>query len=156
MTALAAIRIRGHMRLRSATEDAMKSLRLTRANHCVLVPATDEYVGQLQKAKDYITWGPIDAKEIAALIRARGRLEGDKPITDAVVQGGTQYKSIDEFAQAIARAETKYGELKDVKPIFRLHPPLKGFKGGNKRGVNAHGNLGDRGPKMSELLKRMI
>lgn len=156
MSVVAAVRIRGHRKVRTTTEDALRSLRLTRANHCVVVPASQEYLGQLQKAKDYLTWGPVDAKQVAELIRTRGRLEGDAPVTDAVVAKGTKYKSIDEFAQAIALGEAKYDALPNVTPIFRLMPPRKGFKGGTKRSVAAHGNLGDRGPKMGELLKRMI
>jgi large subunit ribosomal protein L30 len=156
MSAIAAVRVKGHRRIRTTIEDSMKSLRLTRANHCVIVPATPDYQGQLQHAKDYITYGPIEAPEIAALIRARGRLEGDKPVTDEVIAKGTKYKSIIEFAQAIARGEAKYGDLAGVTPIFRLTPPKKGYKGGIKRGYGAHGNLGNRGPAIAELIQRMI
>lgn len=153
---VAVIRIKGHRRVRSTTEDAMKSLRLTRPNHCVVVPATPEYLGQLQQAKDYLTWGTIGAKDLADLIRARGRLEGDKPVTDEVVRGATPYPTIDEFAAAIAAGQARYQDLKGAKPIFRLNPPKKGFKGGIKRGVGAHGNLGYRGDDLPKLLARMI
>lgn len=155
MPAYVAVRLKGHRRIRSQTEDTMTSLRLTRANHAVVLPATPEWKGQLQNAKDYITFGTIEAADVAALIRARGRLEGDKPVTDAVVAQGTKYKSIDEFAKAIAGGEAKYAELKGVTPIFRLHPPKKGLKS-LKRHVNEHGDLGDRGPAMKELLARMM
>ena len=36
-------------------------LRLNRISHAVLVEDTPSYNGMLQKAKDYITWGEIDA-----------------------------------------------------------------------------------------------
>lgn len=156
--ALVAIRIRGNRRVRETIEDALRSLSLTRANHCVVVPATPTYEGQLQKAKDYITWGPLGAKELAALIRARGRLSGNQPLTDAAIgkASGGKYRTIDEIAEAVTRGEARYADLSDVKPIFRLNPPRKGFPGGNKRSVGAHGNLGYRGPKISELIERMI
>jgi large subunit ribosomal protein L30 len=155
MPAYVAVRLKGHRRIRSQTEDTMRSLRLTRANHAVVLPATAEYRGQLLKAKDYITFGTLEAEGVAALIRARGRLEGDKPVTDEVVAAGTSFKTIDEFARAIAEGKAKYADLPNVTPIFRLAPPRKGLKS-LKRHVNAHGDLGDRGPAMAELLERMI
>lgn len=157
MAAYVAIRLKGHRRIRSQTEDTMKSLRLTRANHAVVLPQTDEFKGQLLNAKDYITFGTIEAADVAALIRARGRLEGDAPVTDAVVAKGTKnkFKTIDEFAKAIADGKVRYADLDGVTPIFRLAPPRKGLKS-LKRAVNEHGDLGNRGPAMKELLARMM
>jgi large subunit ribosomal protein L30 len=155
MPAYVAVRLKGHRRIRSQTEDTMKSLRLTRANHAVVLPATPEYQGQLLNAKDYITFGTVEAPEIAALIRARGRLEGDAPVTDAAVAQGTTFKTIDEFAKAIAGGKAKYSDLKGVTPIFRLHPPRKGLKS-LKRHVQEHGDLGNRGAAMKDLLARMM
>lgn len=155
MPAYVAVRLKGHRRIRSQTEDTMRSLRLTRANHAVVIPATPEWKGQLLNAKDYITFGTIEAPEIAALIRARGRLEGDEPVTDEVVAKGTKYKSIDEWATAIAAGESKYSDLEGVTPIFRLHPPRKGLKS-LKRHVQEHGDLGNRGAAMKDLLARMM
>jgi large subunit ribosomal protein L30 len=42
-----------------------------------------------------------------------------------------------------------------VQPIFKLHPPRKGFKGKTKKSFAAGGEAGYRGEKISELLKRM-
>ena len=155
MPAYVAVRLKGHRRIRSQTEDTMKSLRLTRANHAVVLPATPEWHGQLLNAKDYITYGTVEAPDIATLIRSRGRLEGDEPVTDAVVAKGTKYKSIDEFAKAIATGQAKYTDLQGVTPIFRLHPPRKGLKS-LKRHVQERGDLGNRGEGMKDLLARMI
>lgn len=157
MSAYAAIRLKGHRRIRAPVRDTLTSLRLTRANHCVLLPATPDVKGQLQNAKDYITWGTLEAKEIANLLKVRGRLEGDKPLSDAAVATATQrYKTIDELAQALARGEVRLSAFAGLKPIFRLAPPRQGLKGGIKRSVGAHGNLGDRGPAIAELIARMI
>ena len=155
MPAYVAVRLKGHRRIMATTADTMKSLRLTRANHAVVLPHTPEYQGQLLKAKDYITFGTVEAAEIAALIKSRGRLEGDKPVTDAVVAKGTSFKTIDDFAKAIASGQAKYADLKGVTPIFRLHPPRKGLKS-LKRAVNEHGDLGNRGEAIKELLARMM
>jgi large subunit ribosomal protein L30 len=40
--------------------------------------------------------------------------------------------------------------------VFRLHPPSKGFKGKIKRGYGSGGELGYRGEKINELLRRML
>lgn len=156
MPAYAIVRVKGTRRINVAVKDTLASLRLTRANHCVVLPQTPEVQGQLQHVKDYVTFGTVEAKEIATLIRTRGRLEGDAPVTDAAVAAGSPFKSIDEFAAAIAAGKVRYGSLKGVTPIFRLAPPRQGYKGGIKRAVKAHGNLGDRGATMNKLIERMI
>ena len=80
--AYAAIRVRGHSGVRHDVEDTMRMLRLTRANHCVILPETEEIKGMLMKAKDYITWGEVSEETLARMIKFRGRLMGDKPIDD--------------------------------------------------------------------------
>jgi large subunit ribosomal protein L30 len=153
--AYAAIRIRGHPGVRGDIEDTMRMLRLTRANHCVVLQETDEIRGMLMKAKDYITWGEISEETLARMIKFRGRLQGDKPIDDEVVKDGTAFGSIMAFAKGITKGEAKYSEMKDVKPLFRLSPPKKGYEG-VKRGFNAGGALGYRGEEINELISRMI
>jgi large subunit ribosomal protein L30 len=37
-----------------------------------------------------------------------------------------------------------------------LHPPTKGFKGKIKKSYSAGGELGYRGEKINELIKRMV
>ena len=156
MPAYAIVRIKGTRRIAIMVKDTLQSLRLTRANHCVVLPQTPEVMGQIQHVKDYVTYGTVGAKEVAQLIRTRGRLEGDAPVTDAAVAAGSPFKTIDEFAAAIADGKVRYGSLKGVTPIFRLAPPRHGFKGGIKRSVQAHGNLGNRGAAMNKLLERMV
>jgi large subunit ribosomal protein L30 len=156
MAAIAVVRIRGHMRLMKTIEETMsKHLSLTRANHCVVLPKTDEVLGMVQKCKDYVTFGDISAKEIEDLIRGRGRLVGDKPVTEEFLKGATKM-GIKELAAAIADGKVRWSSVEGVKPMFRLNPPKKGFKGGTKRSVGAGGNLGNRGKAMPELIARMI
>jgi len=153
--AYAAIRIRGHAGVRHDIEDTMRMLRLTRANHCVVLPETEEIKGMLMKAKDYITWGEVSEETLARMIKFRGRLVGDKPVDDEVVKEGTAFGSIMAFARGISKGEAKYSEMKDVKPLFRLSPPKKGYEG-NKRAYNAGGALGYRGEAINDLISRMI
>ena len=149
------IRLRGTQNLNPKTKDTLKYMRLNRINHAVVLPESDTTKGMLQVAKDYVTWGEVDAKTLAAVIKARGRLVGDAPLTDAHVAKHTSFKSIDALAEAIVSGKTRYQDLAEVKPIFRLHPARRGLEG-IKRSVQAGGALGYRGKTINDLLGRML
>ena len=151
------IRVRSNVGVERSIRETMSYLNLTRVNHAVLVPETDAYAGMLQKTKDYVTWGKVDEETITTLISERGRLIGDKPITDSVVKAETDFKSIKAFATAIAAGDSATKAIADMKPVFRLHPPrgTKGW-GGIKRHFTIGGALGYRGEAIAELAGRMI
>ncbi len=136
------IRVRSDRGVKPKIRDTMSMLNLTRVNHAVLIPDTPAYVGMLHKAKDYITWGEVDADTIATLISERGRLVGDKPVTDASVKTGSDYSTIKAVSKAIASG---------------VHPPRgpKGW-GGIKRSFTVGGALGFRGEAITELAGRMM
>jgi large subunit ribosomal protein L30 len=46
-------------------------------------------------------------------------------------------------------------DLEKGKPIFRLHPPVKGYEG-NKRSYKNGGALGYRGEAINALIARML
>ena len=148
------IRLRGVQNLNPKTKDTLKYMRLNRVNHAVVLPESETTKGMLQVAKDYVTWGEVDAKTLASVIKSRGRLVGDKPITDAHVAKGTPYKTVEAVAEAIVAGKFHYKDIPDVKPIFRLHPARKGLEG-IKRSVQVGGALGYRGKDINELLSRM-
>ena len=135
----------------------MSMLNLTRVNHAVLIPDTPAYAGMLHKAKDYITWGEVDADTIATLISERGRLVGDKPVTNFSVKSGSDYSTIKALSKAIASGDAGTGDIDGMKPVFRLHPPRgpKGW-GGIKRSFTVGGALGFRGEAIADLAGRMI
>ena len=91
------------------------------------------------------------------MISGRGRLIGDKPITDADVKSATDYKSIKDFAKAIAAGDATVKDMAEMKRVFRLHPPRgpKGW-GGLKRTYVIGGALGPRGEDIGALVERMI
>ncbi|WP_297068979.1 50S ribosomal protein L30, partial [Thermococcus sp.] len=130
-------------------------LRLHRINHLVLVDDTPSYKGMVQKVKDYITWGEIDKGTLANLIRRRGRLIGNRSITDEYVKDKLGM-TIDEFAEKVVSGDMNLGDLPGVKPVFRLHPPKGGLKGSKKRSFKEGGALGYRGEKINELIERML
>ncbi len=71
----AVVRLRGQVNVRYTIEDTMKMLRLHKVNHCVFLPENPHYKGMVQKVKDYVAYGKIDAKTLAEVLENRGRLE---------------------------------------------------------------------------------
>lgn len=155
MAAYGIIRLRGIHNVKPKIRDTLHYLRLNQVNHAVFLPETETTKGMLQVAKDYVTWGEVDEETLAEAIRTRGRLVGDKPVTDEHVKTNTDYDSVDAMAKAIAAGEFRYQDLADVKPLLRLHPARKGLEG-IKRNQQNGGALGYRGEGINELLRRMI
>lgn len=151
------IRVRSDRTVERSIRETMEALNLTRVNHGVLIPERDTYAGMLQKVKDFVTWGEVSDEAIANLLRERGRLIGDKPVTDAAVAESTDYKDIDAFAAALAAGDATTKDMETLKRVFRLHPP-RGSKGwgGVKRHYTVGGALGFRGDAIEELAARMI
>ncbi len=153
--AYAVIRLRSGIGVREDIGRTMRMLRLTRINHCCIIPDTPEYRGMLQKAKDYITWGEIDADTLAEVIRKRGNLVGNRPITDSYIAENTEFETIDSFAAAIIEGRTQYKSLKEAKPLFRLHPPRGGLES-IKRHHTIGGSLGNRNNDINSFIRRML
>jgi large subunit ribosomal protein L30 len=153
--AYAVIRIRGTVNVNRKIEDTMNMLNLTRVNHCVILPENNIMKGMLDKAKDYITWGEVSEQNLARLIKFKGRLIGDKPIDDNYIMENSEFTSIMSISKGISNNEFGYKDLKNVKPIFRLSPPRKGYEG-IKRSYRNGGALGYRGEDINDLLERML
>ncbi|HTX61599.1 MAG TPA: 50S ribosomal protein L30 [Methanobacterium sp.] len=149
----AAIRVRGTTGVKGEVADTMKMLRLNQINHAVILQENPSYQGMLQKAKDYITWGEIDEDTLNKVITKRGRLPGDLKLTEEYLKENTPHKSIKELTKAVLSGE----KLEDngIKPVFRLHPPRKGYKN-TRRAYNEDGTLGYRGEKIEDLIKKML
>lgn len=148
------IRVRGTTGVIKSTADTLTMLRLNRINHGVLVEDNPSFVGMLQKAKDYITWGEIDSETLVKVIEKRGRIVGGDKVTDEYLSENTDYDSIEKLANALINSEVKLADL-NIKPVFRLHPPRKGYEG-IRVSVNEGGSLGYRGEKIKDLIKKMI
>jgi len=151
------VRARSDVTVERSIRETMGMLNLTRVNHAVIIPENPQYNGMLQKVKDYVTWGEADAELVEKMISERGRLVGDKPVTDAIVKDGTDYKSIKDFSKAITSGDATVKNLAEMKRVFRLHPPRgpKGW-GGLKRTYVVGGALGYRGEDITALVERMI
>jgi large subunit ribosomal protein L30 len=151
----AVIRVRGQPDVNYNIEYTMGLLGLTRVNHCVVVPENGSTDGMLQKVKDYCTWGEINEETLTAMIRVRGRLAGDKEITDDYLKEKSEFASVEELSKAIIENDYKLRDIEEAKPVFRLHPPIKGFEG-NKRSYKNGGALGYRAEAINDLVNRML
>jgi len=150
-----AVRIRGLSDIPQKTKDTLMMLRLTRNCHATLLDDRPAYKGMLQKSKNCITWGDATKDTVVMLLKKRGRLSGDKKLTDEYAKE-LGYDSLDALAEAIVNVEVDFSSLPEVKPVFRLSPPSKGYKGKTKKSYAAGGEAGYRGEAINALLKRMI
>jgi len=148
----AVIRVRGTIKLMGDIQYTMGIMRLNRVNHCVLIPDDPTTKGMLQKVKDYVTWGEIDADTLAEMLEKRGRLIGNKTLT-LVDLVDTDFKDFEAMAEALIAGEYKLGD--PFKPVMRLHPPAKGYEGIKKPFVMG-GALGYRGQHINDLIRRML
>ena len=151
----AVLRLRGKGDVRADVKDTLRMLHLTRQNHCSIIPQNPTYLGMLQLVKDHVTWGEVEAEVLAKMLLKRGRRVGDKPIDDAFVKAHSKYKSIWDLSQAIAKGEASFADVGELRPVLRLPPPRRGYRG-IKRGYHDGGDLGYRGKAINELLQRML
>lgn len=140
---LAVVRIRGSVGTAKEVKDTLNMLKLTSINHCTLVPATRSITGMLKKVGDYVTWGEIDRAVLKELIEKRARLPGNK-------------RPGKKMAVDLAGKILKNSSLKglEIKGVFRLSPPSKGFRSIRRRFPK--GDLGERGKDINDLIRRMV
>ncbi len=132
---IAVIRLRGTTGLQGDVAATLHMLNIRHVNHCTIVPDSPGFAGMIKKAKDYITWGPIDADTLKLLLEKRG---------EAVVESGRSRHFVSLNG-------------KNYKPYFRLSPAKGGLgKRGIKASFTSSGALGDRKDKINELLRKMI
>ncbi|MEA3559165.1 MAG: 50S ribosomal protein L30 [Candidatus Thermoplasmatota archaeon] len=153
---LAVIRVRGTLRVKPDIKETMRLLRLNKVNHCILIPETPEYLGMLQKAKDYITWGEVDASSIERLLAERSEVRGVESFDAKFVKKATSFKDMKELSAAVSEGRFDHRSIEGLKPVFRLAPPRKGGYEGIKRHFTVGGALGYRGKEINNLLERMI
>ncbi|MEB3860071.1 MAG: 50S ribosomal protein L30 [Desulfurococcales archaeon] len=159
MPLYAVVRIRGMSGVRPEVERTLYLLRLRRKFAASIYhDSVPGVLGMLRKAENWATWGEIDRETLILLLRRRGRILGDKPLTDEWVKEKLGLSGLEELADKLLSGELHYHKLEGlgVKPFFRLHPPRGSFKGSIKRHYGDKGELGYRGKAINELLKRMI
>ena len=150
----AVVQVRGVVNTCHDIKETLRMLRLHHINHCVLVPETPEYLGMIRKAKDFIAFGEVDAATLETILTTRGRLTGNKPLTEEYVKSATSYGGIAELATALVNGEIRMKDVPELKPVLRMHPPRKGYKT-TKRTHNQGGALGYYGTEINDLLIKM-
>jgi len=151
---LAVVRVRGVSGIFREIKETLNMLHLNRNCHTTLIDDRPSYQGMLRKVQNYVAWGEISKESITLLLKERGRLIGNEKLTDQYAQE-VGYKSLEDLAGAIHKVEVEYIRLPNIKPIFRLRPPKRGFKGKVKRSYAAGGVTGYRGETINDLIKRM-
>lgn len=136
-------------------EKTLEILHLNRNCHITLVDNRPSFLGMLNKVRNFVTWGEITKETTILLLEKRGKLVGNKKLNDEYAQK-IGYKTLEDLAEAISKLETGFQRLPDIKPVFRGHPPKKGYKGKIKKSYTAHGVTGYRGEAINKLIEKMI
>ncbi|MDH7606841.1 MAG: 50S ribosomal protein L30 [Candidatus Bathyarchaeota archaeon] len=152
---IAVVRVRGTISAPLQVRETLRMLNLKRNNHAILIDNRPSFLGMLKTAQNFVTWGEVSKETIITMLKERGRLAGNKKLTDEYAQK-IGYKSVEELADAIFNCKIEYWNLPEIQPYFKLHPPSKGFKGKIKKSYSAGGELGYRGEQINALLERMI
>jgi large subunit ribosomal protein L30 len=148
----AIVRLRGEVNVRPEIKATLGMLRIHRVNHCVVVNEDPHYRGMIQKVKDYVAWGKIDDETLTLLLEKRGRLSGNRRLTEEFLKENTKYSTFKELAAALNSGSANLNDL-GIKPIFRLHPARKGLRT-TKKTAQQGGDLGFR-QDLTGLIKRM-
>jgi large subunit ribosomal protein L30 len=152
---IVAVRIRGIISAKREARETLQMLHLTRNNYTILIDDRPSFLGMLQVAQHYTTWGEVSKETLHALIEERGRLLGNKRLTEEYLQKNG-HKSLKELADAVFNCQVEYWKLPNIQPVFKLHPPTKGFKRNIKKSYKAGGESGYRAANINELVKRMF
>jgi large subunit ribosomal protein L30 len=150
----AVVKVRGSISAKREARETLDMLNLDKTNNAVLIDNRPSYMGMLYRVQNYVTWGEVSKETVAMLLEERGRLAGGKNLTAESVEK-LGYKSMSALAEAIASCKAEYQKLSGIQPVFKLHPPSKGFKGKTKKSYSSGGEAGYRGEKINELIKRM-
>lgn len=150
------IRLRGLSGVSPDVAETLRKLRLTRKYTAVIYPKSPSIEGMLAVVKDWVTWGEIDENTLKELLVRRGRLVGNKPVTEEFIKNKFGM-NIDDFVKALIDGKLQLHKLDDfIKPVFRLHPPKGGFKKSTRKPIGSDGELGYRGSEINKLLLKMM
>jgi len=114
---LAIIQIRGAVGMSRTTIDTLNMLKLVKKNSCVVIEDTRANLGMLVSLKDYVTWGKIDEATFRMLLEKRGRIVGNKSLTEDYLKEKTKF-GFDEFVKNFFNGKIK---LKEVPAVVAVH-----------------------------------
>lgn len=136
------IRIKGLVKVEKKISDTLSMLRLRKKNVCVIIEDTEKNMGMVKKVENYIAYGELGKETFKQLVEKRA-------------QPKNKMKKINE--DDITNFIVGKKKLQDlgIKPFFRLHPPLGGFKKSTKRKW-PKGTLGNQGKEINKLILKML
>ena len=149
----AVVKVRGSINVKPKIKETMKLMRLNRVNHCVIVPENETYDGMLKIIKDYVTWGEVDVETTELMLESSGKTSGNAIFTKKDLKDSS-FKTMKALAKNLSEGKVVMRDIPKLKPLFRLHPPRKGYEG-VKRSFKEGGALGYRGEKINKLIRRM-
>ena len=149
----AVVKVRGSINVKPKIKETMKLMRLNRVNHCVIVPENETYEGMLKIIKDYVTWGEVDVETTELMLESSGKTSGNAIFTKKELKDSS-FKTMKALAKNLSEGKVVMRDVPKLKPLFRLHPPRKGYEG-VKRSFKEGGALGYRGEKINQLIRRM-
>ncbi|BBL45887.1 50S ribosomal protein L30 [Nanobdella aerobiophila] len=156
MEKIIVIRIRGTNKAKKEIKDTLYLLRLRRNNYAVILDKTDSIVNMVRKVEPWVAWGEIDRDTLKELLLNRGRIKGNKKLTEDYIKDKLKM-SFDEFVEKLYNSEINMNDIQDIKPFFRLVPPKGGYKRkGIKFDYKHGGAYGYYGKDINILLKRML
>jgi large subunit ribosomal protein L30 len=156
MGLLAIVRIKGTVKANKEIKDTLYLLRLRRNNYAVIMKDTKDIRGMIKKVEPWVAWGEIDKETLKELLLKRGRLEGNKRLTEDYIKQ-TLNMDIDTLVEKLINNEIDLDLIPKIKKIFRLKPPSKGYpRKGIKVPYSQGGAYGYYGKDINILLKKMI
>jgi large subunit ribosomal protein L30 len=94
MTKIAIIRLKGRVGVNVRVKTALQMFKLDHNNQCLILEEGPNTLGMLRKAKDYITWGPINDETLKTLVEKRGKGKEHKIFNLSPPRGGLGRKGI--------------------------------------------------------------
>ncbi len=148
------VKVRGQVSAMREARETLALLHLEHTNHAVIIDSRPAFLGMLQRAQSYVTWGEASKETVLMMLKQRGK-SGSTKLSDEYAQK-VGYQTLDELADAIYNCKVAYWKLEGITPVFKLRPPKKGYKGKTKKSFKAGGEAGYRGEAINELVKRMV
>lgn len=156
MHRIAIIRIAGRQGLTQQIIKTFNLLKLYNKNSCTIVKNNPQNLGMIKKVKDFVTWGEINQASFKFLLEKRGKLPGNKRLTEEYIKEKTKL-SLNEFVDQFIQGKKEVKDVPGLKQFFRLNPPRGGFeRKGTKKPYSLGGVLGYRKDKINELIQRMV
>jgi len=121
---IVAVKVRGEVSAQREARETTALLGLTHTNHAVILDNRPAYLGMLQRAQSYVTWGEASQELVTAMLKQRGKIGGSKKLTDEYVQK-LGFKSIDDLAEAVYNCKAEVSKLEGVQKPSNCARPRK-------------------------------